>query len=110
MSLPHIRSGEVISVHPLGDALKTTASTAFVKSSQLEIMRLVLTEGKSVPEHQVNGELTLQCIEGAVEVRMQAEVRLLRPGELLFLTCNVPYSLHALDDTSVLMTVVVEHE
>jgi len=107
MSLPHVDSGQVIPLYPLGDRLPYTVSTAFVKSSQLEVMRLVLTAGKSIPEHQVPGELTLQCLEGVVELRIMGTTQLLRPNEMIFLTDHVPYALHAIEDASVLMTVVV---
>lgn len=110
MSLPHAVSGELIPLHPLGDKLPHTVSTAFVKSSQLEVMRLVLTAGKSIPEHQVAGEMTLQCLEGAIELRMRDTTQLVRANEMVFLTSCVPYAIHAVTNTSVLMTIVVIHE
>lgn len=110
MALHHASSGEVIAIHPLGDQLEQAASVAYLKSEQLEIMRIVLGAGKSVPEHQVNGEMTLQCIEGEVEVLAHGTCRTLHPYEMVFLAANVPYALRAARNSSLLMTVAVEHE
>jgi quercetin dioxygenase-like cupin family protein len=110
MSLPHASSGDVIAIPPLGEKLPHTVSTAFVKSSQLEVMRLVLHAGKSISEHCVNGEMTLQCIEGEIELSAHGGVQLLRPHELVFLAANVRYAMRAKADSSLLMTVVIINE
>jgi len=108
MSLPHAASGEVIQLHPLDPKLPDTVSIALLKSSQLEVMRLVLAAGKSMPEHHVPGELTLQCLDGAVQISAHGKVQTLRAGEMLFLAGNVPHALHAVEDASVLMTMVLQ--
>jgi quercetin dioxygenase-like cupin family protein len=110
MALPHVASGELIPLYPLGDKLPHAVSSAFLKSSQLEVMRLVLVAGKSIPEHQVPGELTLQCLEGSVELRMRDSIQLLRANEMVFLAGNVPYAVHAMENSSLLMTVVVTRD
>jgi len=69
---------------------------------------LVLAAGKSMPEHHVPGELTLQCLDGAVQISAHGKVQTLRAGEMLFLAGNVPHALHAVEDASVLMTMVLQ--
>lgn len=108
MSLPHAASGEVIQLRPLDPKLPDTVSIALLKSAQLEVMRLVLAAGKSMPEHQVAGELTLQCLDGAVQISAHGKVQTLRAGEMLFLASNVPHALQAVEDASVLMTMVLQ--
>jgi quercetin dioxygenase-like cupin family protein len=108
MSLPHAASGEVIQLRPLDPKLPDTVSIALLKSSQLEVMRLVLAAGRSVPEHHVPGELTLHCLEGAVQVSAHDKAQTLRAGEMLFLAGDVPYALQAVEDASVLMTMVLQ--
>jgi quercetin dioxygenase-like cupin family protein len=107
MSLHHAASGEVISLQPFGPKLPGSVSTAILKSSQLEVMRLVLAAGKSLPEHQVPGELTLQCLEGAVQVSAHGKSQILHAGEMIFLAGNVRHALQAMQNTSVLMTLVL---
>lgn len=62
MAQPHLQSGQIGTVLPLGAAVRTTPSYALLKARQLEVMRLVLLAGKSMPEHQVTGEITVQCL------------------------------------------------
>lgn len=110
MSLPHAAPGELISLQPLGDKLPESVSTALLKSNRLEVMRLVLAAGKSIPEHKVLGELTMQCLEGAVEFRAYDKAQLLRTDEMVFLEGNVPYSLHAVENCSLLVTIALVRE
>ncbi len=64
MAIPHAQSGQVIDVRPLGPSLADERTVALFKTDDLEVMRLVLTAGKSLPPHKVAGEITIQCIEG----------------------------------------------
>ena len=106
MSLPHATSGDVIDLKPFGPALPTAFSTAIVRTPHLELIRSVLHRGRSVPEHHVNGELTIQCIEGRLRVQAAGRSIALAPGELLFLAGGVPHTLHAEEDSSALLTLL----
>ena len=107
MSLPHASSGDLINIAPLGDQLDSAVSTAFLKTNHLEVMRLVLQAGKSMPEHWVEGEVTLQCLEGAIELEAHGRRQTLRPGQMVYLAPREPHALHAQENTSVLMTVLL---
>jgi quercetin dioxygenase-like cupin family protein len=112
MSLPHASPGQPIDVRPLGTRLEAAVSSALFKSEQLEVMRLVLPRGKSQPEHEVDGESTIQCLEGEVEVEIRQDVQskrqLLQAGEMMYLEGGAPHALHARSDTSVLVTIVLK--
>jgi quercetin dioxygenase-like cupin family protein len=107
MGLHHAASGEIIPVRPLGAKLPESPSVALLKAHQLEVMRIVLVAGKSVPEHHVAGELTMLCLEGQVELRAQGKKQALQPGEMVYLEGNVPYALHAIEHSSLLITLVL---
>lgn len=104
MSLHHAASGEVINLLPLGAELKDTASSALFKTDQLEAMRLVLAAGKEIPEHEVSGDFTLQCLEGRVTLQLGDRVETLQPGQMIFVAAQEPYSIRALEHASLLMT------
>lgn len=106
MSLPHPRPGEIIDIRPLGDKLADAASIALVRTDDFEVMRLVLPKGKSIPEHSVQGEVTLQCLEGTVEVQAHGNTQALQAGQMLYLDVNEPYAINALENASVLMTML----
>ena len=110
MALSHPAPGDVIDIHPLGPALIDAASIALVRTDDVEVMRLVLPKGKSIPEHRVPGEITLQCIEGVIEVQAGDRTQTLQAGELLFLEGNTPYAIYSLEDASALMTMLRKEE
>ena len=107
MALPHAESGQIIDISPLGSRLRSTVSTALFKAEDLEVMRLVLLAGKGIPPHKLAGEVTIQCIEGVVEVSSD-EVQTLDAGKMLYLRGDEVHSLRALQDASVLVTIFLE--
>lgn len=108
MAIRHASSGEPIDIQPLGVLLPKTQTHALFKSEQLELMRLVLPAGKSLPPHKVPGEITIQCIEGLIDVGISGKSHVLGPGQLLFLSGNVLHSVLALRDASALVTIVLQ--
>lgn len=107
MALHHAASGEIVPVAPLGDELPESPSVALLKAHQMEVLRMVIPAGKSKPEHSVRGEMTMQCIEGAVELRAHGKTQTLRAGDLVYLEGCVSYSLHATENSSLLVTIVL---
>lgn len=109
MALPHARSLDVINIGPLGPALHDAISTSLLKTDRLQLLHLVLPARRDVPEHHVDDECTIHCLEGDVEVRMPGGVRRLAPGQLVVLPASQPYSLSARIDSAVLMTLLLHH-
>ena len=68
MAIPHALPGQAIDVAPLGTRLSSAQTIALFKSADLEVIRLVLPVGKSLPPHKVAGEITIQSVEGAIDV------------------------------------------
>ena len=108
MAQPHLESGQIGSVLPLGARIATTPSYALLKAAQLEVIRIVLLAGKSMPLHQVVGEITVQCLEGAIEFRAGTQNHLMRTGDFLHLDGSVPHALSAREDSSVLVTICLQ--
>jgi quercetin dioxygenase-like cupin family protein len=107
MALPHAQSGQIIDISPLGSRLRSTVSTALFKAEDLEVMRLVLLAGKEIPPHKVAGELTIQCIEGVVEVSSE-QAQTLEAGRMMYLRGDEVHSLRAIEDASLLLTIFLE--
>lgn len=106
MSLPHAKPGEMIEIRPLGPRLTETASTALVRTADIEVMRMVLPKGKSIPEHHVPGGLTIQCLEGTVELQVEDDPLIMQTGQLIYIAAHASYALRALEDSSLLTTIV----
>lgn len=107
MAIPHAHSGQVIDVRPLGTAFAGERTTALFKTDDLEVMRLVLPAGKSLPPHKVAGEITIQCIEGRIDVTLDRESRILDTGQLIYLARDVVHGVVAIEDASVLVTIAL---
>jgi len=105
MALPHASPGQAIDIQPLGARLAQERSVALFKSVDLEVMRVVLMAGKAWPPHKVTGEITVQCIEGSIEVKADNVPHVLRAGQLLYLTGGVTHGITALQDSSAIVTV-----
>ena len=107
MAIPHAQSGQVIDISPLGPALAGTKTAALIKSSTLEVLRLIVPAGKTVPEHKAPGDITVQCLEGEVNFTAEGKTQRLVPGQLLYLAAGSPHSLHGVQDSSVLVTILL---
>jgi quercetin dioxygenase-like cupin family protein len=107
MAIPHAVPGQVVDVHPLGARLTAQKSIALFKSQDLEVMRLVLPAGKSLPPHRVRGEITIQCLEGAISVSAEGADHVLRAGQMLYILRNALHGVLALEDASMLLTIAL---
>ena len=108
MALQHASSGQALDVHPLGARLSSVKTSALFKSINLEVMRLVLLAGKSLPPHEVPGEITIHCIEGSLDVELEDTTVRLEAGELLFLAGNAKHGVKAATDASALVTIALK--
>ena len=109
MALPHAQPLDVIGVRPLGDGLAAAPSTSLLKTDRLQLLHLVLPAHKDQPEHHVDDECTIHCLEGDVEVVMPGGSRRLGPGQLVVLPAQQRHSLRARSDCAVLMTLLLQH-
>ena len=105
MSLSHATSGTVIDIRPLGEKCAAFSSIALVKTAQLEVIRMTMPRGKTMPEHKVPGDITVQCIEGTIAFSAHGITQQLHAGELILLAGGEPHALQALEDASVLVTI-----
>lgn len=59
------------------------------------------------PEHQVSGEFTAQCIEGSIEFTAAGTSQQMRAGDLICLVGGVAHAQKAVEDSSVLVTILL---
>lgn len=107
MALHHAASGELIDIRPLASKLKSAHTEALYKSDHLEVFRMVLLAGKGMPAHQVAGEISIQCLEGSIEVTAEGPSQLMRQGDLICLAGGTSHALKAVEDSSVLVTILL---
>ena len=60
-----------------------------------------------MPPHDLAGEMTIQCLEGRVELAAAGTTQLMRAGDLICLAGRQTHSLKAIEDSSVLITMLL---
>ena len=107
MAIPHAQAGDTIDVRPLGSMLAEQATHTLIKTAHLEVIRLVLPKGKEIAEHKVDGEITVHCLEGRVVFTARGRSQELQAGQMLYLAGGDPHAVRAVDDSSVLVTILL---
>ena len=110
MSIQHFAPGQVIDISPYGADFTNASSETLIRESHIEVFRFVLTAGKTTPEHTAAGAITIQCIEGEVELGLGDELRVLKAQNLVYLKANEPHVVKALTDTTLLITILLQRE
>jgi len=107
MAIAHAISGEVISIQPYGASLEDAQTVVLVKTKDLEIIRMVIPSGKKVQEHQVSGEVVVQCLEGRVAFNCGGTQQSLEAGQMIYLSGDEPHSLEGIVNASLLVTILL---
>jgi quercetin dioxygenase-like cupin family protein len=109
MALPHAQPLDVINVQPLGDKLIDAFSTSLLKTDRIQLLHLVLPAHFDQPEHHVDEECVVHCLEGDVDVVMAGGERRLGPGQLVVLPGKQRHSIRARTDSAVLVTLMLQN-
>ena len=107
MAMPHAASGDLIDVGPLGEALAGSKTAVLVKTESMEVIRLVVPAGKDIPNHTSPGDLTVQCLVGAVDFTTGGRTQRLATGRMLYLTAGTLHALRGVEDATLLVTIVL---
>ena len=108
MALPHAASGQCIRLQRGDDEIAHFTSVALAKTAHMALMRLVLPKGRVMPEHKTDGEMTLLCLSGEIELHAGGLITRLCPTEMLWLAGGAPHAVRAVEDAIALMTILLE--
>ena len=106
MSTPHLKSGEVIYL-PVAEILPATTTATLVKTDGLKVVKLVVLAGQEIPTHKAPGPITVQCLEGRVRFTAHGRSHELHAGKFLYLSAAEPHSIKGIEDSSLLVTIVL---
>jgi quercetin dioxygenase-like cupin family protein len=107
MALSHAQPGEIVDVQPLGSALATTKTRTLFKTGSAEMVRIAMTAGKEIAEHEAPGEIIVQCLEGKIAFTAKGSTTELKAGQLLYLNAKEPHSVRCIEDASFLLTILL---
>jgi quercetin dioxygenase-like cupin family protein len=106
MAISHAQPGEVVDL-VLGKKLAGAATTALVKTDDVEVIRLVSPAGKEIARHQARGEAVIQCLEGRLTLTLAEGSCELTAGQMVWLKAGQPHAVAAIENTSLLLTIVL---
>lgn len=107
MALHHATSGEKIALQRGDNDIAHFTSVALVKTEHMELIRLVLPVERPIPEHRVDGEVTVLCLKGEIAVDAHGATTSLLPNEMVYLSGGVPHTVRAVKDAVALMTILI---
>lgn len=107
MALQHAKPKEIVDLSPLGDKLKNAKTSAIIKSEHFEAIRLVVLAGTEIPPHKVPGYIMLHCLEGRVSLGLADSSIVLNAGEWVYLTGGEMHSVKGIEDSSLLLTILL---
>jgi quercetin dioxygenase-like cupin family protein len=107
MALPHAASGERIALQRGDNDIAHFTSVALAKTEHMELIRLVLPTERAMPEHRVEGEMTLLCLEGEIALDAHGRTIVLQPSEMVYLAGGEPHAIRANKDAVALMTILL---
>ncbi len=109
MATHHAKPGEIVDLQTWAADLPKEHTKAIVKTDEMELIRIVLPAGKGIPIHKVPGPVTVQCIVGKIAIIAMDATQELNYNQLLHLKPGEPYSLKAIEDAIVLLTIIFKH-
>ena len=107
MALPHAKHLDVINVGPMGEKLHGQVSTSLIKTDRIQLLHMVLAPHQDQPQHHVDDECTIHCLEGEVELVMGSGVKRLRAGNVVVLPAKEQHALRARVESAVLVTLLL---
>ena len=110
MNQGHIDSGEVVNLATLKEDMDVDASYALVKTSDMEVIRMALRKGKTIEQHSVEGEMSVQCLKGHILFSVAGNEVDLTEDDWLYLEKQQPFSYSVKSDTILLVTILFTHD
>lgn len=108
MALIHANPLEVIDLfhRQKSGEQEPAVSLSLLRTTNLQLIRLVLPAGHRMPSHHVPGVLTLHCLTGHVDIDTPGRQCILVEGQLVMLQGDEPHSLYARAPSVVLLTLI----
>lgn len=102
----HAYPGTPFDLQHLEESLAEATTVALVKETTFEAIRMVVRKGHEIPEHQVDGAITIYCLSGRIAFTARGQTHELKAGQWLFLLGDEPHAILGIEDSSLLLTIV----
>lgn len=99
-------SYRIVDIRPSEENDTRMKSTILLKTGQIEVVRLVMPEGKEMLTHTAPGAMIIQCLGGRVELTIDDEAYELHEGQMAHLTAHEPHSVRCIEKALLLLTIL----
>ncbi|MHC4787220.1 MAG: cupin domain-containing protein [Planctomycetota bacterium] len=99
--------GTIVELKTLERSLRGHEKTVLVEHDNLRIIQFAIPGGARIPRYEAHGIIILHCLAGRVSVTAMDQSRVLRSGQLLHLAVREAFSVGALEDASLLATIII---
>ena len=99
--------GTIVELKTLEPSLRGHEKTVLVENDNLRIVQFAIPGGSGIPRYEAHGIMILHCLAGRLSVTAMDRSRVLRSGQLLHLAVREAFSVSALEDSSLLATIVL---
>jgi quercetin dioxygenase-like cupin family protein len=80
-------------------------SVTLLKHPHLRLVLVALHAGKDIHEHHAPGQVTVQVIRGSIRLAVAGREYAMAAGDLLAIADSTPHDVHAIDDSTFLITI-----
>ena len=101
------KPGEPMDVRPLGSALASAHTRTLLRTTAVEVVRLIVRAGQEIPRHTSQSGILVQCLEGRVAFTAFGTTHTLEAGTLLYLPTGEPHSVKGIENASLLLTILL---
>jgi quercetin dioxygenase-like cupin family protein len=98
--------GQVVDLNRSATTTDTNQKTVLIRSNVVEVIRLLIPAGSTIPTYQAAGHIILHCLEGRISIFALDKTQELSAGQLLYLALNEAFSIHGIVRASVLATTI----
>lgn len=110
MATHHAAPGEIVDLASWADDLPVEKTKVIIKTDKMQLARLVIRKDKEFPSHQVSGLITIQCMAGKILFTAMGMEQELHSGQLLYLMPGELHSLKGIEDSVVLLTILIANQ
>jgi quercetin dioxygenase-like cupin family protein len=99
--------GVIVELKTLERSLRCHEKTVLVEQDNLQIIQFAIPGGSGIPRYEAHGIIILHCLAGRLSVTAMGRSSVLRSGQLLHLAVREAFSVNALEDASLLATIIM---
>jgi quercetin dioxygenase-like cupin family protein len=107
VGLSHAQAGQVISIAADESGAESAGTRTLLKTAHVEVIRLVLPQGKTIPAHRAPGEIIVHGLTGRVRFEALGRSLDIEKGQLFYLPAGESHAVTAVEDCSFLLTILL---